>query len=72
MMCAIWGFNTAENWDQFRSAASQFAVPAQNIVYADIEGNIGYQTPGNIPIRAKGHNGRYPIPGWTGEYEWQR
>ncbi len=72
VMCALWGFDTAENWDEFRAAAAQFAAPAQNIVYADKQGNIGYQTPGNIPIRAEGHNGQYPVPGWTGEYEWQR
>ncbi|UKO98101.1 penicillin acylase family protein [Nostoc sp. UHCC 0870] len=62
--------NRAENWQEFRTAASDFDVPAQNLVYADIEGNIGYQMPGKFPIRAKG-NGRYPIPGWTDEYEWQ-
>ncbi|MBD2360390.1 penicillin acylase family protein [Anabaena minutissima FACHB-250] len=62
--------NRAENWQEFRAAASDFDVPAQNLVYADIEGNIGYQMPGKFPIRAKG-NGRYPVPGWTDEYEWQ-
>jgi penicillin amidase len=36
-----------------------------------VEGNIGYQTPGNIPIRVEGHDGLLPVPGWTGEYEWQ-
>ncbi len=72
VMCALWGFDIADNWDEFRVAASQFAAPSQNIVYADQQGNIGYQTPGNIPIRAAGHNGQYPVPGWTGEYEWQR
>ena len=65
-------FNYARSWDEFRAAAAQLAVPAQNIVYADIDGNIGYQTPGNIPIRSEGHSGLYPVPGWTGEYEWQR
>ena len=71
VLCAIWGFNTAQNWEAFRAAAAQFAAPSQNTVYADQQGNIGYQTPGNIPIRAEGHNGQYPVPGWTGEYEWQ-
>ncbi len=68
---AIWGFNRAQNWDEFRQAASDFATPAQNLVYADVDGNIGYQTPGVTPIRAEGHSGLYPVPGWTGEYEWQ-
>ena len=68
---AIWGFDKAQNWDEFRAAASQFASPAQNLVFADVEGNIGYQMPGKIPLRANG-DGRYPVPGWTDEYEWTR
>ncbi|MEW6028630.1 MAG: penicillin acylase family protein [Chloroflexota bacterium] len=66
---AIWGFNRAENWDDFREAARDFHVPAQNLLYADVDGNIGYQMPGDIPIRAGG-DGRFPVPGWTDEYEW--
>ncbi len=68
---SIWAMNRAQNWEEFRHAARDFAVPSQNLVYADIEGNIGYQMPGNIPVRAEGHTGELPIPGWTGEYEWQ-
>lgn len=68
---AIFGFDAAQNWQDFRKAASYFAVPAQNMVFADIEGNIAYQTPGNIPIRLPGQKGDYPVPGWTDEYEWQ-
>ena len=68
---AIFGFDTAQNWDEYRQAATYFAVPAQNMVFADIDGNIAYQTPGKIPIRLPGHNGEYPVPGWTDEYEWQ-
>ncbi len=71
VFCAIWQFNRAQNWEEFRQAASRFDVPAQNLIYADVEGNIGYQMPGNIPIRAEGHDGMLPVPGWTGEYEWQ-
>jgi penicillin amidase len=66
---AIWGFNKAANWDDFRQAAAKFNVPAQNLIYADTQGNIGYQMPGNIPIRRNG-DGRLPVPGWTDEYEW--
>jgi penicillin amidase len=66
---AIWGFNRARNWEDFREAASKFHVPAQNLLYADVDGNIGYQMPGDIPIRAKG-DGTIPVPGWTDEYEW--
>jgi len=66
---AAFGFNKAHNWDEFRKAAKSWSVPAQNLVYADVDGNIGYQTPGVIPIRKNG-DGTYPVPGWTGEYDW--
>jgi penicillin amidase len=66
---AIWGFNTAHNWEDFRQAARAFDVPSQNLIYADVQGNIGYQMPGDIPLRKAG-DGRYPVPGWTGEYDW--
>jgi len=58
----------AQNWNEFRAALRLWDVPSQNFVFADVDGNIGYQMPGNIPIRAKG-DGTVPVPG-TGEYEW--
>ncbi len=70
IFCSIWKFNLAQNWDDFRTAAQEFVVPAQNLLYADVEGNIGYQMPGIIPMRGEGHDGMLPVPGWTGEYEW--
>jgi penicillin G amidase len=66
---AIWGFDKAKNWNEFREAAKNFVVPAQNLVYADVDGNIGYQMPGNIPMRLSG-DGTLPVPGWSGEYDW--
>ncbi len=66
---AIWGFDKAQNWDDFRAAAQNFHVPSQNLIYADTSGNIGYQMPGDVPIRKSG-DGRYPVPGWTGQYDW--
>lgn len=68
---AIFSFNTAQGWNDFREGASFFVVPSQNLVYADVEGNIGYQMPGWIPIRQDGHDGKLPVPGWTDAYEWQ-
>ncbi len=59
----------AQNWQQFRDALRLWDAPSQNFVYADTGGNIGYQMPGKIPIRANG-TGDMPMPGWTGEYEW--
>ncbi|HJS17288.1 MAG TPA: penicillin acylase family protein [Anaerolineales bacterium] len=66
---AIWGFDRAQNWEEFRAAARNFHVPPQNLLYADVDGNIAYQMPGDIPIRANG-DGTLPVPGWTDEYEW--
>ncbi len=66
---AIFALNRASDWETFRAAAALFDVPSQNLVYADVDGNIGYQAPGRIPVRTAG-DGRYPVPGWTGEYEW--
>ena len=62
--------NTAQSWSQFRKAAEVLAVPAQNLLYADVNGNIGYQAPGYIPIR-DGYDGKWPIPGWDSRYQWQ-
>ncbi len=66
---AVLMINRAQNWEQFRDALRYWDTPAQNFVYADVDGNIGYQLPGNIPIRKSG-DGRMPVPGWTGEHEW--
>ena len=61
--------NTARNFDDFRKAAKLLTVPSQNLVYADVDGNIGYQAPGIIPIRSN-YNGKWPVPGWDSRYDW--
>lgn len=68
-MDAVFKLNAAGDFTEFREAARDFAVPSQNLIYADTEGNIGYQAPGRIPIRGKG-DGRYPAPGWDSAYGW--
>jgi penicillin amidase len=66
---SVAAINVAADWESFREALRYWDAPSQNFVYADVEGNIGYQSPGRIPIRAQG-DGTVPVPGWTGEYEW--
>ena len=66
---AVFALNQARTWDDFRAAAAQFSVPAQNLIYADVDGNIGYQAPGSIPVRKSG-DGTVPLPGWTSENGW--
>lgn len=67
---AILALNRATNWHTFRDALRLWDVPPQNFVFADVDGNIGYQLAGHIPMRAQG-DGKLPVPGWSGEYEWQ-
>lgn len=62
--------NQAQTYDDFQTAMQFWDSLAQNVVYADVEGNIAYQLPGRIPIRPNS-TGSLPVPGWTGEYEWQ-
>lgn len=66
---AIFAMNSATDWDSFRTAATLFDVPSQNLIYADTEGNIGYQAPGLVPIRKTG-DGTVPLPGWTSGNGW--
>ena len=40
------------------------------MIYADVDGNIGYQSPGRVPVRGKG-DGAWPVPGWDPAYDWQ-
>ena len=68
----IRGFNHAAGWEDFREACRGWLAPAQNVVYADREGNIGFQHMGEIPIRTAGNDGSVPRRGddpageWTG------
>lgn len=66
---AILQLNLASNWEEFRTAASQWDIAAQNLVYADIEGNIGYQSTGEIPIR-ESSDGLRPVAGWETSNDW--
>ncbi|WP_139984396.1 penicillin acylase family protein [Nocardioides litoris] len=67
---AVLALNRASDWTSFRAAVADFAVPSQNIVYADRDGHIGYQAPGRIPIRKSGNDGRWPSAGWRPENDW--
>ncbi|HKI27136.1 MAG TPA: penicillin acylase family protein [Candidatus Sulfotelmatobacter sp.] len=61
--------NAAQNWDEFRKALALLDAPGQNVVYADVDGNIGYQCTGKIPIRAAG-DGSLPASGADNAHEW--
>lgn len=60
--------DTARNWEEFRKAFSQLDAPGQNVVYADVDGNVGYQSTGHVPIRAG--DGGLPVSGADDAHEW--
>ena len=61
--------NAAHNWDEFQKAFSLLDAPGQNVVYADVDGNIGYHTTGKVPRRAAG-DGSLPVSGADDAHEW--
>ncbi len=60
--------DSAQDWQQFRRALSEFDAPGQNLVYADVDGNIGYQATGKVPIRTG--DGKLPVDGSNDAHEW--
>lgn len=78
-MQALFALNRATDFASFRAAALQMDAPAQNIVYADVDGHIGYQAPGRIPVRSARvpvgatpvpADGTWPMPGWDSAFDW--
>jgi penicillin amidase len=68
---AILGLNTAADFDDFRSALSKYGAPSQNFVYADVDGHIGYQMPGYVPVRSDPNDrSDRPVDGSSGASEW--
>ena len=57
----------ARNWTQFEAAMTKWLMPSENMIYADVDGNIGWIAAGLMPRRA--WSGLLPVPG-TGSHEW--
>lgn len=71
-LTALWGMNRAQNLEQFEAALRYWGVPAQNILYADVDGNIAIRSTGNIPVRKGGHgvgvlDGVSDAAAWVGQ-----
>jgi penicillin amidase len=69
MRSPFFAVDSAQKWEDFRRAFSELDAPGQNVVYADVDGNIGYQATGKIPIRAAG-DGSLPENGSDNAHEW--
>ncbi len=68
---ALAALNRATDYASFHQALAAWETPSVNFVYADVDGHIAYQSTGRLPIRAPGHQGLVPVPGWDGRSEWQ-
>ncbi len=58
------------NWDEFVQAMGRWKLPSENMIYADVDGNIGWIPAGLLPVRAN-WSGLFPVPGFAAKYEWQ-
>lgn len=65
----LFGLNRARTRDELLSALRLFHAPMQNLAYAFTNGQTGFVAPARLPIRRRG-DGRAPVPGWTGAYDW--
>jgi penicillin amidase len=69
-MRAVTKLNRAGNWNEFCGAARDLVAVGVNVVYGDVDGNIGMYTCAGVPIRTKG-DGLAVAPGETDEYDWK-
>jgi penicillin amidase len=67
---AAYGAMKAQSADELEKAFDTWTDRVNNYPYADVHGNFGYLFKGRIPVR-QSVNGWGPIPGWTGDHEWQ-
>jgi penicillin amidase len=65
---ACLSLNRATDWRTFQQAAARWKLPTENLVYADVDGNIGWIAAGLAPVRS--WSGTLPVPG-DGRYEWE-
>src|SRR5688572_6012924 len=71
-MQAILRVAHARDWREFNSTLRDLHAPQQNVIYADVDGNIGFVAAGRVPVRKSANDlkGRAPAPGWDARYDW--
>src|SRR5262249_47629348 len=71
-LSALRAMNRAHNAGEFERALANFGLAMQNIVFADVDGNIGFVAAGRVPIRRPDNDlkGLVPSPGWDAKYDW--
>jgi penicillin amidase len=66
---ALMRVNVARNWSEFLDALKLYQTPTQNFAYADVDGDIGFISPGLLPTRKSG-DGLAPVDGASGAADW--
>ena len=66
---ALMRVNVARNWGEFLDALKVYQTPTQNFAYADVDGDIGFVSPGLLPTRKSG-DGLAPVDGASGAADW--
>ena len=66
---ALLAINRARNWREFRAVIADFHTPHANLFFAAVNGDIGFISPGRIPVRRAG-DGRAPVAGADGRHDW--
>lgn len=62
--------NQAQNWQEFVAGMEKHYTPSENMVYADVDGNIGWFGGSIAPLRNRPDwSGLLPVPG-HGDFEW--
>ncbi|MFI7588794.1 penicillin acylase family protein [Spongisporangium articulatum] len=76
-MEGLFAVDVAHDFTSFRAAVLKLQAPGQNFVYGDVDGHIGYQSTGTVPVRGPGRasstvpvDGTWPHPGWDSAYDW--
>lgn len=71
-LAALQSLGRATTWQAFTESLRNFGSPQQNIVYADVDGNVGFIAPGRVPVRSADNDlhGLAPAPGWDARYDW--
>jgi penicillin amidase len=61
----------AGNWNEFHDAVARWKLPSENMLYADVDGHVGWVAAALTPVR-ENHKGLLPVNGAEGQHEWQR
>ena len=69
-MMTFYYLNRANNYEDYRQALRYYATPAQNFVFASVQGDVALSVQGKFPAKWPGQ-GQFLMDGSQPEQEWQ-